>query len=696
MNKRFSDAYREEAAELIAGLETALLELEQSPRDPERVGAVFRAMHTLKGSGAMFGFEAVAEFLHEVESAYDLVRNGTLSVTPELISVTLEARDHVRLLIDNGSAAGGPEILTRLRRLVGDASRPSEAGSPNHVFGQRDGLETFRIRFTPAPDCVINGANPVLLLKELGAMGRHSMICRTGGLPLLHEMDPELCYLGWDIVLTTPAGIDAVREVFIFVESDSGLSIEAVSSAEDRPDMRIGEILVDRGDASTDQVEAALGKIPRSGQVFIEEGYVEPEQVRAALAEQRHIRETRDRKEREDAMSSVRVPAEKLDSLVNAVGELVTVQARLSQLAGRGEDPELHFVAEEVERLAEKLRDTTMSVRMMPIGETFARFRRVVRDLSRQLNKDVELHIEGGETELDKTVIERLNDPLMHLIRNSMDHGIEPPDGRAAAGKPPKGRISLSAAHSGTNVLIRIADDGAGLDTEAIRRRAVERGLAQAGSALTDDEIHAFILQPGFSTANRVTEVSGRGVGMDAVAGSIESLRGSLQISSVRGKGSTFLMRIPLTLAIIDGLLVQAGSESFVLPLSNILECIELGPEERRLHGGNLVVVRNEPVGCIRLREAFGIPGEIPRLEQVVVAETAHGKYGFVVDVVVGDHQTVIKPLSGIYRHISTISGATILGDGAVALIVDLDKTAATMLAEEAAHRRERILLGAG
>jgi two-component system, chemotaxis family, sensor kinase CheA len=686
--------YREEATELITGLESSLLELERNPHDLDLIGRIFRALHTIKGSGAMFGFEIIASFTHEVENAFDLVRDGKLAVTRELIALTLAARDHITALLSDETAPGGDAILNDLQRLVttnlapdAATATPAGGGEPDCPQPPPGAPSVFRIRYTPGRECLLNGGNPLLLLRELAALGDARIAARTGAVPALASLDPELCYLGWDVVLTANCGADAIQDVFIFVEEDAEVAIQP--AGDDGPP-RLGEIPVERGGVTSAQGDEALQQRPRTGEPPVNGGAVDPERVQPAVLEQERVKEVHEPQEQAATLASIRVPAEKLDSLVNIVGELVTVQARLTQLGVSSGDPELMFVAEEVERLTGQLRDNTMSIRLLPIGSTFGRFRRVVHDLSRDLNKEVELIMEGGETELDKTVIERLTDPLVHLIRNSLDHGLEPAEERVAAGKPPQGRIRLSAAHSGTNVVIAISDDGRGLDIAAIRQRAIERGLTTAGATLTEQQIFAFILAPGFSTARTVTGISGRGVGMDVVRSNIEALRGSLHLASTPGAGTTVTLRLPLTLAIIEGLLVRAGDEAFVLPLSNILECIEFGPAERAANGRNLVLVREEAVGCIRLREVFGIPGEPPELEQVVIAETAQGKYGFVVDVVVGDHQTVIKPLSSFYRQVQTISGATVLGDGSVALIVDLEKLAGEVLRDTGNRRPHR------
>jgi len=628
------EAYREEARELLSELETSLLELEQTPQDQELIGRVFRALHTIKGSGAMFGFDQVAAFTHIVENAFDLVRGGKLPASQELIGLTLEARDHIRNLLEGGGTEEGTGLVERMRVFIGDAagadsSAAAVTSSPNAAGESR----TFRIHFRPAANCLLKGTNPLLLLRELGQMGHADTVARLGDLPDLGSLDPEQCYTAWDIVLTTAGDENAIRDVFLFVEDEAELSIEMVDA---EPEKRLGEILIERGVAPA-------------------------ETIQAALAEQQHLRR------RADTAATIRVPAEKLDQLVNIVGELVTVQARLSELAGGAGDPELMFVAEEVERLTGKLREHSMSVRMLPIGETFNKFKRIVRDLATNLGKQVELVMEGGDTELDKTVIDQLSDPLVHLIRNAVDHGIEAPAQRLAAGKPEQGTVVLSALHAGAHVLIRVRDDGAGLDREAIRARAVDRGVVSADAELSEEQAFGLIFEPGFSTAKKVTEVSGRGVGLDVVKKGIEALHGSLQIASNRGVGTTITLKMPLTLAIIDGLLVRVGQESFVLPLATIIGCMERTDEDiRNAHGKDYVVVRGEMVACVPLRRYFGIGGEKPAIEQVIIAETFNGKCGFAVDEVIGHHQTVIKKLGGLCRKMELISGATILGDGTV------------------------------
>ena len=671
--------FLEEAKELLADLEEALLELEGAPEDKELIGRIFRAMHTIKGSGAMFGFDAVAAFTHEVETFYDKVREGTVGVTPELISVTLVAKDQIVELLQatEGEApssltdtiaafhslASGGEPATippqeRLSPLEGASPIPPSNGEP----------ATYRIRFKPDSRILLNGTNPIRLLHELYALGDCEVIAHTGGIPTLRSIEPETCYTSWDIVLTTDRGIDAIKDVFIFVEDDSQITIEIVSTRTE--DKKIGEILLERGDVTREALDKTLTEKKYIGEILVEKGLVTPSAVESALVEQKRMRDIAGKKE--EATSSVRIPADKLDTLVNLVGELVTVQARLTQTASTANDAEFAVIAEEVERLTGELRDNALNIRMLPIGTTFGRFKRLVRDLSHDLRKEIELTTEGADTELDKTVIEKLNDPLVHLIRNSIDHGIESPELRVSAGKPRVGTIHLSAVHSGANVIIQIRDDGMGLDKEAILSKAVEKGLVSSKAELIDKEIFGFIFHPGFSTAKQVTNVSGRGVGMDVVKRAIESLRGSIDIQSEKGKGTTVFVALPLTLAIVEGLLVAIEDNYFVLPLSIVQECVELTREDiRNAHGKNIAYIRGQMVPYIRLRKEFGIPGTPPPIEQIVITGNNGERIGFVVDNVIGEHQTVIKNLGRCYRNVEGVSGATILGNGTVALIVD-------------------------
>jgi two-component system chemotaxis sensor kinase CheA len=692
MSDRFRDAFREEASELLGELESALLELEKKPQDKELVDRVFRAMHTIKGSGAMFGFDAVSSFTHEMENVFDHVRKGEIAVTKSLIDMTLEARDHIRGMLEpdgGGNEAEREALLSKFRQVLSevgvgeDSNETHSSKTADREAGQvvdRNAEETYRIRFRPASDIFLRGTNPVLLLGELRRMGDCRVLAHMDAIPLLEAMDPERCTLYWDIILTTNRGLNAIKDVFIFVEGDSEIAIdrltEEASPGTEADLKKIGEILVERGDITAADLQVALASKKKVGEVLVERGLVSKDEVRSALAEQQVLKEVREKQRLEESSLSIRVRSDKLDKLMDLVGELVTLQARLTQTALDQKDPELTLIAEQTERQVGDLRDTTMSLRMLPIATSFGRFRRVVRDLSGEMGKEVDLVAEGGETELDKTVIERLNDPLVHLIRNSVDHGIELPADREKAGKPRKGTVRLSASHSGSHVLIQVMDDGAGLDKDAIRAKGVEKGLISADADIPNGNVFDLIFLPGFSTASYVTSVSGRGVGMDVVKRSIESLGGTVEVNSVRGAGTSITLKIPLTLAIIEGLLVLLGGAYYVLPLKSVEECVELSRADREesenKSGRMMANVRGQIVPYIRLRDWFRVEGRPPDREQIVIIRADDQRVGFVVDSVIGQHQTVIKSLGKLYKNCQGISGATILGDGTVALIIDI------------------------
>ncbi|WP_044562729.1 chemotaxis protein CheA [Azospirillum sp. B4] len=687
-----ADVFRQEAQELLEQLEQALLDLEHAPDDADLINSAFRALHTVKGSGAMFGFDAVASFTHHVETAFDLVRKGKVPPSRDLIAVTLAAKDHMRQLIeapDLAEAADGAVILQTLKQVVGDPSASAVAEAPRELAAQVHAPvdATWRIRFRLGRDAMAMGTNPLLLLDELRGLGVATVVARTDGVPPLEDMTPTDCHLAWDVVLTTSQPRAVIEEVFMFVIDDMELSIDPITVSGEGG--RIGEILVDRGDVAQGAVDAAVAAQMPLGTLLVKSGEVSPDTLAAALAEQQHLRagatsgagaaagpdgaKLGGAKAVSRGTDSIRVPAERLDELMDRVGELVIVQSRLSQVAASGADAEVKAIAEEIERLAHELRDATMSVRTVPIGSLFGRFRRMVHDLADELGKRIELVTLGEETELDKTVIERLNDPLIHLIRNAIDHGLETPDGRREAGKPAAGRITLTACHAGAEVMVTIGDDGRGLDRARIQARAEDQGLIPAGAKLSDAELFQLIFQPGFSTAREVTNLSGRGVGMDVVKRAIEGLRGKIDIASTPGEGTRLTLRLPLTLAIIDGLLVRVGTGRYALPLSAVEECVELSAEEdARSRGRSFLNIRGDLVPFLRLRELFHVAEPPDRYQKAVIVSFGGQRVGLVVDQVIGNHQTVIKSLSKLHADVETFAGATILGDGAVALILDI------------------------
>lgn len=630
-------AFRIEAGELLEQVEQGLLDLGHRLDDMNLVNAVFRGLHTLKGSGAMFGFDALAAFTHHCESAFDRVRKGDVRATPDLVSVILSAADHMRALVDGDApAAHGQAILDQLATAVDAAagiSAPVAAPAPR----KQGWILSFRL----PPDAMANGTSPLALLDELRELGEATIVATFDKLPALDDLNPGHCFVGWDCTLIGDISREAIEDVFLFVMDDMDITIAPLAVEE----------------AGEADVAAAPEQAPVVVDAPVAANDITPRAASANRAQGEHVR----------------VPAERLDELMDRVGELVIAQSRLSQLAGHGHDLSLRSVSEEIERLAGEMRDTMMILRMVPVSTLFGRFRRLIHDLANETGKAIELVTEGETTEVDKTVIERLFDPLVHIIRNSCDHGLEKAEDRIAAGKSANGVIRLSAHQAGGEVLITITDDGRGIDVERVRAKAEANGLIQPGQVVSEDELLGLIFHPGFSTAAQVTNLSGRGVGMDVVKRTIESLRGSIDVKSVSGQGSTITLRIPLTLAIIEGLLVRVGEGRYVIPLAAVEECLELSLEEDlRSRGRSIITLRERLVPFLRLRDLFETGTKPDTYQKIVVVGTGAERVGLVVDQIVGNHQTVIKAMSPLHRNVAAFAGATILGDGSVALILDI------------------------
>lgn len=679
-------AFIEEAAELLLELESTLLELETSPTDTELIARTFRALHTIKGSSAMFGYDDITMFTHDIENVYDFIRKGELKITKDIIDYTLAARDQIHKMLHPESEENKVDenitrqILEAFRKIVNNQKAVTAADEVQTSFSNKiekkvtePVIKEYLISVKPAQAIFMSGTNPLMLLKELTGLGESIVVANFEQTPTLDRIDAEKCYTSWEILLKTSKSVDDIKDVFIFVDDQCELKISEIDQErklqkeDDFQDFK--KLVADIAKTKYPDIKMLLMEFESSiSQIVFNQ---------AAQFEQKKNRDAGEAHHETDLNSSIRVNAEKLDELVNLVGELVTIQARLNQIALGNQDQNIILVAEEVERITWSLRDSALNIRMLPIGTTFSKFKRLVRDLSKELGKEVELTTDGAETELDKTVIEKLNDPLIHIIRNSIDHGIEFPAERENQGKQRMGNVHLSASQSGGNVLIRITDDGFGMNKETIKEKAIKMGLVSENGELSDQEIYALIFAAGFSTAKKVTNVSGRGVGMDVVRKAIESLRGTIEVDSQEGIGTTITLKIPLTLAIIDGLLVDIGEEKFVMPLSLVKECIELANTDiQKTHGRHLVNLRGSIVPYISLREIFKIEDTRPQIEQIVITEINGNQIGFVVDQVYGQHQTVLKTLGRYYKHVDGVSGATILGDGTVALILDIKKIA--------------------
>ena len=473
-----------------------------------------------------------------------------------------------------------------------------------------------------------------------------------------------------------------MRDVFIFVESESDIIIQELKSSDyidsrGEP-KRLGEILVDSGILDPKELKSLLESQKLIGQRIEDAGLADKSEIESALHVQEHFKKSRTQNQTQQVSNTLRVSSQRLDQLIDLVGELVTVQARLGQISAQMEEENLLTVSEELERLIDDLRDNAMSLRMLPIGSTFSQFRRMVRDLSVDLGKEIELKTIGEETELDKTVLDKIHDPLVHIIRNSADHGIELPAVRMKAGKSATGTITLEAKYSGAAVMIVVRDDGRGIDPDVIRKKAVQRGLIHAGEQISDEDAYQLLFAPGFSTAEAVTNLSGRGVGLDVVEKNIQSLSGSVTIQSEPGKGTSFILTLPLTLAIIDGLAVSVGTETIIIPLASVESCMEIRIDEvdtRR----RLISYRESLIPYVHLARFLDIPEQDSRRKQMVVIETSHGRMGIMVDEVLGDHQTVIKSLGNMFKGQKSFSGASILGDGSIALILDINGLVSTM-----------------
>ncbi len=676
--------FLEEAAELLEELESSLLELENLPDNVELIAKVFRALHTIKGSSGMFGYDEITKFTHDIENVYENIRSGRIRVNKEIIDLTLAAKDQICLMLEGprGEGNADAEVINKVTESFGKIAvqfnvdnkgenkskkKVRLTNAENYISGDSK-QEVYYIKFKPGEDIYLSGTNPVLLLNELKELGDILINSHFEEVPLFEELNPEKIYVYWKIIIKTAKDLNAVKDVFIFVEDTCEIEIKKIDEGNAEEDLNYYYELMDfRNNGLKDE---SVGEIIDHG----EKSGERKDQKRNSGNENSASQN----------LSSVRVNSDRLDLLVNLVGELVTVQARLSQTAGYKQDGEIISIAEDVERLIWELRDIALSIRMVPIESTFNKFKRLIRDLSNELGKEVELLTEGGETELDKNVIEKLNDPLVHIIRNCIDHGIENPEERISKNKLRTGSVFLSAVHSGTHVLIIISDDGRGLDKNKIYEKAFEKGLINKDADLTEKEIYNLIFQPGFSTAVEVTNVSGRGVGMDVVKSAIESLRGEVEVQSREGAGTTITLKLPLTLAIIEGLIVRIDKDFFVIPLSFVEECIELTPEiKKRSKGRNLISVRGEIVPYIVMRDTFVIHEKRPDIEQIVLISENDSKTGLVVDQIIGENQVVIKSLGSYYKNVATFSGASVLGDGTVALIMDIPKLISSQLKSE-------------
>jgi len=705
---QFQDAFFDEAAEHVAIVEEGLLALEQNPEDRDLLNKIFRSAHSIKGGAGMFGFTAVAQFTHKMETLLDLLRNGQKAVTPEVADLLLRSTDCMKTLME-ATKTGAPvdddtvqKLTTELASESTGGAKPAAASKEVKPVQASSGPveQVYTIDWTPPDWLFQRGLDPLQTMRELKGIGTLTeVVMDLSRLPDLAEIDPEKCYLSWHIKLASAKEKKVIEAVFDFVREDSKLVIEECEAlnvkretsesgnetrftnderpAEPGTAKPLGAILVESGAVTPAALDQALAQQKKVGEILVEQKVVTPQQVEQALQKQKQQDSAAHAKKADTA--SIRVDTAKIDKLINLVGELVITQSMLSDLGSRFEMKQLPLLLErmaELERNTREIQERVMGIRMLPIGTAFSRFPRLVRDLSAKAGKKIQLVLSGEETELDKTVIESIGDPLTHLVRNSADHGLEPPEERLDNNKPELGTIKLNAFHEGGNICITVEDDGRGLNRDKIVAKAIKQGLIGENDKLSDDQIWPLIFKPGFSTAEKITDVSGRGVGMDVVKRNIEALGGTVTIKTEMGKGTTFTLKLPLTLAIIEGMTVRVGTDTYIVPLLSILESIQPKREAVKtvVGKGELINVRGIYLPVVRMYEVFSVQPEHtdPVKGILLILETEGDRVAVMVDEILGQQQVVIKSMEQNFRKVEGIAGATILGDGTVGFILDV------------------------
>jgi two-component system chemotaxis sensor kinase CheA len=714
------ETFFQECEEQLAELETGLLAMEEGDTDPETINAVFRAVHSIKGGAGAFSLEPLIRFAHVFETALDEMRSGRLAVSNEVVKTMLRAADVladlVRAARDGGSVdeALSAALTDELKALGPDGE---EAGGeedwgdfefkPAAVQLDTPAAPTaWRVRFKPRADLYAKANEAAILLRELARLGDIQVELETADLPALEDLDPEAAHLAWTVTLTGETDEVTIREVFEFVDGDCELEVAPIGG--DAP-AEAPQAFEDNGETfdiaallAQAKVEAApqpsVGTAPHA--LSAETSPAAPASAAAApTPEQASSPEGPGQPRKHEAGATIRVDLERVDRLIDLVGELVINQAMLSQRvmeAGFARASGVAMGLDELEQLTREIQDSVMAIRAQPVKSVFQRMPRLVREVAAMTGKPVRLVTEGEGTEVDKTVIERLADPLTHMIRNAIDHGLESPERRAEAGKPAEGLVRLAAAHRSGRIVIEVADDGGGINRERVKSIAVERGLIAADAPLSDEEIDNLIFMPGFSTADAVSDISGRGVGMDVVKRSIQALGGRIAITSRPGKGSTFTMSLPLTLAVLDGMVVDVAGQTLVAPITAIVETLLPKASEVNSLGGNarVISIRGGYVPLIDVGLALGYRAE-PLAPGQGVALLIEGEGGaraaLLVDAIQGQRQVVIKSLEANYRQVPGVAAATILGDGRVALILDIDTIVAVSRGADSLRAEKRL-----
>jgi two-component system chemotaxis sensor kinase CheA len=702
------EGFLEEAGDMLRQFEQALLVMENTPDDTENLNAAFRAAHTIKGTAGLFGFHAVVAFTHNVESTMEALRSGKLAISEEMFALLLQSRDQIGALLDEvisgqsdpAVAATSERLGTQLAGLLGAPIHPPSSlgkkaatASASEPSAATDAHWHICLRF--GVDALRNGLDPLAFIRYLSHVGEVKSVHTWGDrIPEISALNAENCHLGFDIRLSTSADHKTIAGVFEFAEDDCGIQILApdatpeafeamVQAASGEPNHQqahrevlaaLGCPLTQADTAASHLVASSLATVATALREVTEQVHEATEAIAVERREPTPDRRGAEGSRRTADAKFIRVRADKLDRLIDLIGELVIASSGAQLAAQHERAPRVLEATQRIHDLVQEARDGTLGLRMVPIGETFSRFHRVVRDVSKNLGKDVDLQVTGGDTEMDKSMVETIADPLMHLVRNSLDHGIEPTEERLAKGKAARGQLALHAYHESGSIIIEVSDDGRGLDRERIHRKAIERGLISPDQPLTDAEVHQLICHPGFSTADQVTDISGRGVGMDVVKRNIEALRGQMLLASELGRGTTTQIRLPLTLAIIDGFLCEVSGVHYVVPLEMVVECIETPPEYRkatdRITG--YFDLRGEMLPYLDVARYFGCAAHAGGRQSLLLVRAGVGTIGLIVDRLAGEHQTVIKPMGAMFNKLPGIAGSTILGSGEVALILDV------------------------
>jgi len=670
---QFIPSFLEESFEGLELMETSLLNLEQG--DDETINSIFRAAHSIKGGAGTFGFQNVTEFTHLVETLLDEMRDGRRKIEKDDVELLLGSVDCMRLLIeairddsecDEDKIAINAALLEKTLAINSNEISETTPTSETEITTESSNVTTsWQIEFIPEHHLVQTGNDPLFLFNALADLGDVTLVANAKELPALNDIDAEELYLSWLLTLKSNVSEDEIKEVFEWVEDECLLII-----TKDEP---IESEIITVDESSPAQVTQQ----PEKSEELVTEP--EPEKVKSTpQASVSSATEKSTTKVKND-LGSIRVGVDKVDSLINLVGELVITQSMLTELGNDFDLTKVERLNSGLEQLLQntkELQESVMRIRMLPISFAFNRFPRLVHDLSIKTGKEVELVLNGEQTELDKTVMEQIGDPLVHLVRNAVDHGIEPAEVRLANGKPQKGTIMLDAYHQGGSIVIEIKDDGGGINREAVFNKALEKGIVDENTTLSDSQVFDLLFEPGFSTAKEVSDISGRGVGMDVVKKNIQSLGGRIQVESEQGKGSTFRVNLPLTLAILDGQLVRVGSETYIIPLITIVESLQPQKELINRVSGDMVLyrLREDNVPVIPIYQLFNIPSEFENIESslLVVVEAEGQKIGLMVDDLLAQQQVVIKSLNDNYQQVEGVSGATILGDGSVAMILDI------------------------